>query len=401
VKKALIIGGGFAGCAAAHQLELLGNWEVTLIETASFLGAGNKTRWYGGHPYTFGPRHFLTPYENVYRYLDGIIPMRRCQEHEFVTYVESDRQFYAYPINMDDVEAMPDYSTIKSELRECERTRLAGPVQAKNLEDYWIQSVGKTLYGKMVDNYNKKMWQVKSNVEIDTFSWSPKGVALKRGSRAAWDNIYSAYPYSLNGYDDYFPFATKNVKVCLNTRFEHIDVESRKVRIAGEVYAYDLIINTIGPDTMMAEAFGPLQYLGRKLHLMVLPVEYAMPTNVYFVYYANTEEFTRLVEYKKFTKYESKQTLLGMEIPQRNGGRDYPMPFQSQQRLAEKYFSSMGPMVYSMGRAGSYLYGIDIDDCIRQAMLLADELSTGAGGWPVPGLEYRFPEMNRPSLKTI
>ena len=395
MKKALIVGGGFTGCAAAHQLELLGGWDVTLIEASSFLGAGNKTRWYGGHPYTFGPRHFLTPYDEVYQYLDNIVPMRRCQEHEFITYVESDREFYAYPINMDDVERMPDFAVIDAELRECERARVAGAVKAKNLEDYWVQSVGKTLYGKMVDNYNKKMWLVDSNKKIDTFSWSPKGVALKRGPRAAWDTIYSAYPQSLSGYDNYFPYATKNAKVLLSTKVDHIDVETRRVRIGGEVHVYDLIISTIGPDTLMSNVLGPLLYLGRKLHLMVLPVEYAMPSNVYFVYYANSEEFTRLVEYKKFTKYQSTQTLLGMEIPQNNGGKDYPMPFQSQQRLAEKYFAAMGPMVYSMGRAGSYLYGIDIDDCIRQAMLLADELRSGAGAWPVPGVEYRFPEMDR------
>ena len=45
-KSALIIGGGFAGCAAAHQLDLLGGWDITLIEKSNFLGAGNKTRWY-------------------------------------------------------------------------------------------------------------------------------------------------------------------------------------------------------------------------------------------------------------------------------------------------------------------------------------------------------------------
>ena len=58
VKKALVIGGGFAGCAAAHVLELQGGWDVTLVEQNSFLGAGVRTQWYGGHPYTFGPRHF-------------------------------------------------------------------------------------------------------------------------------------------------------------------------------------------------------------------------------------------------------------------------------------------------------------------------------------------------------
>ena len=100
VKKALIIGGGFAGCSAAHQLSLLGGWDTTLVEKANFLGAGNKTRWYGGHPYTFGRRHFLTPYEDVFNYINEIIPIRKCPEHEFLTYVEQDNDFYAYPINM-------------------------------------------------------------------------------------------------------------------------------------------------------------------------------------------------------------------------------------------------------------------------------------------------------------
>ena len=37
------------------------------------------------------------------------------------------------------------------------------------------------------------------------------------------------------------------------------------------------------------------------------------------MYYPNDEKFTRLVEYKKFTKYKSKSSLIGMEIPSTNG----------------------------------------------------------------------------------
>ena len=33
---------------------------------------------------------------------------------------------------------------------------------------------------------------------------------------------------------------------------------------------------------------------------------------------------------------------------------------------------------YSIGRAGSYLYGIDIDDCIRQAMEVARQIREDA-----------------------
>ena len=58
-KKILIIGGGFAGVAAARLVSEIKNTKVTLAEKSSTLGAGVRTNFYGGHPYTFGPRHFL------------------------------------------------------------------------------------------------------------------------------------------------------------------------------------------------------------------------------------------------------------------------------------------------------------------------------------------------------
>ena len=60
MKKVLIIGGGFAGCATAHLLGEKKDLNVTLVEAGSELGAGVRTHFYGGHPFTFGPRHFLT-----------------------------------------------------------------------------------------------------------------------------------------------------------------------------------------------------------------------------------------------------------------------------------------------------------------------------------------------------
>ena len=39
------------------------------------------------------------------------------------------------------------------------------------------------------------------------------------------------------------------------------------------------------------------------------------PEDIYFLYYANKEKFTRIVEYKRFTKYDSPNTLIGLEIP--------------------------------------------------------------------------------------
>jgi len=395
MKTALIIGGGFSGCAAAHQFELLGDWDVTVVESASFLGAGNRTQWFGGHPYTFGPRHFLTPYVETFEYLNAIVPIRRCPEHEFLTYVERDNAFYAFPINMTDVRTMPDYKEIQAEMDEKKREEFRGAKEAKNIEDYWIGSVGRRLYDKFIDQYSKKMWLVDDNKEIDTFGWSPKGVALKDGPRAAWDTAISGYPYAPDGYDYYFGFATKAAKVLLSTKISSFDIPNKKVVIDGVAKSFDVVVNTIAPDTIFSECFGALPFLGREFHKIVFPTEYVLPENVYFLYYPNDEKFTRLVEYKKFTHHKSPTTLIGMEIPTHGNGKHYPMPFQSEQRRAEKYFAEMPEGVFSIGRAGSYLYGIDIDDCIRQTMLMAESLKAGGQDHPVPGENYRFPELAR------
>lgn len=380
MKKALIIGGGFAGCAAAHQLTLQGGWDVTLIESAPFLGGGNKTFWYGGHPHTFGPRHFLTHNEKIFSFLNEYCPLRSCNDHVFLTYVQQDDQFYNYPIHIDDVERMPDSAQIAAELSpimdERKKTgQVKGAVEAKNLEEFWLASVGSTLYDKFINTYSKKMWLVDDNREIDDFGWSPKGVALKEGGREAWDLAISAYPIAADGYDEYFRVATAGTRVRLNTWIENFDIKNKTVYVDGNAEQYDVIVNTISPDLLFEKAYGELPYVGRDFHKFVLPIAHAFPPDVYFLYYAGEEQFTRIVEYKQFTRhrYDDSSTLLGLEIPSRNG-RYYPMPIQSEYARAQRYLSEMPDGVFSIGRAGSYLYRVDIDDCIEQAMDVAEQL---------------------------
>jgi UDP-galactopyranose mutase len=382
-KTALIIGGGFAGCASAHMLSKQGGWDVTLIESNAYLGAGVRTHWYGGHPYTFGPRHFLTQNDAIFDYLNNVVPLRKL-EHEFVTYVEPDNAFYNYPIHKDDIKRMPDRDKIRDEI-----TNAKGVAGANNLEDYWIGSVGQTLFDKFIDGYNKKMWLVDDCEKIDTFNWSPKGVALKEGSKEAWDTAISAYPYAADGYNSYFDIATEGTKVLLNTRIEKYDIPNKAVVINGEKKQYDIIVSTIAPDEILDHRHGVLPFIGRDFHKLVFPTEHVFPEEIYFLYYANDEAHTRMVEYKKFTGHKSPTTLIGLEIPSMNG-KHYPVPFKSEIRKALKYYKELPEGVFSMGRAGSYLYGLDIDDCIWQAMLMAEQVKGGGQDHPVPGAEYRF-----------
>ncbi|EME70535.1 UDP-galactopyranose mutase [Paramagnetospirillum caucaseum] len=359
--KILVIGGGFAGCIASHMLTDKG-YDVTLIEKGPVLGGGCRTLVYGGHPYTIGPRHFLTKKEEVFEFLNQHIPMRRYPDgHEFLTYIEKDQSFWHFPIHRDEVEEMPDREKILEEFKDC-----PGPEGAKNLEEYWLMSVGPTLYGKFVESYSKKMWQIDSNTEITDFGFTPKGVAIKTGPKGAWTEAISGYPKAMNGYDDYFDISTRNTKVHLNTPIEEYDVENRRVKVAGEWHTYDIIISTIFPEVLMNNAFGPLRWMGRDFFKIVLPVKKVFPENVYFLYYANQEPFTRIVEYKNFYHYDSPTTLLGLEIPSFNN-KYYPFPMKADQDRAQQYFDALPKDVYSIGRAGTYRY-IDVGNIIEQAL---------------------------------
>ena len=368
MKKALIIGGGFSGCASAHQLALKGGWEVTLIEQSSFLGAGVRTQWYGGHPYTYGPRHFLTKDENLFNYLNKYVPLRKL-DHTFITYIEQDQQFYNFPIHYDDIHQMPDQDIVKSELENIKEN-----VKPNNLEDYWINTVGKTLYEKFAKYYNLKMWQIDDNKLIDSNipEWTSKGSLIYKGEIKNFHDSISAYPYAKNGYDDYFDISTVGTKVLLNSKIENYDLINKEIILNGEKIKYDLIINTISPDTLYNFCYGKLKFVGLDFYTFVLPVENCFPDDVFFIYFSGKEKHKRLVEYKKFTQHKSPHTLIGIEFPSMNG-KHYALPIRSEINLAQKYIDEMPDGVFSIGRAGSYQY-IDIDDCIKQAMEVADQI---------------------------
>ena len=367
-KKILIVGGGMAGCACANILSEIDNVDLTIVDKAPFLGAGVRTFFYANkHPYTYGPRHFLSTNKDIYEYFNKIIPMRSVTDHKFISYVEKDDQFYHYPVNFDDVNMMPDSDIILDEIKNKKTESI---LNSKNLEEYWVNSIGHTLYDKIIKNYNQKMWMVDDNRKIDTFNWSPKGATIKKGSASAWEGIYSCYPIKYNGYNDYFDrlYEKKNVKIYLNSKINNFNLDKKEFQINDDKkIIYDIVISTISPDYFFNYDLGELKFLGRDMFFIMFPNENVFSNNVSFVYYANKEKFTRMVEFKKFTKFKSKNSLIGLEFPSHNG-KFYPMPFKDEIRKSLKYVDRFPEWFFSVGRAGTYRYAVDIDDCIEQAL---------------------------------
>ena len=384
--KILIIGGGFAGCASAEILSHEKKNKITLVEKGSFLGAGVRTFFYGGHPYTFGPRHFLTTKKQTFNYIKKFLKFRNCNYHQFKSYVEKDDQFYNYPLNNKDISVMPDKKKIIKELK-----KKKNKIFAKNLEEFWVKSVGKILFNKLIKNYNKKMWMVDDCQKLDTFNWSPKGYTIKSGNRAAFDTHISAYPIHKDGYNKFFDKVekNKNIKIKKNTIIKKLNMRNKSYFIGEKKFQFDVLINTISPDTLFNYSYGKLKFIGRDLIKIVFPTKEVFPKNVFFLYYPNQENFTRLVEYKKFTKHKSKTSLIGMEIPSLNG-RYYPLPIKSEQKIAKKYFKKFSKNCFSIGRAGSYRYEVDIDDCIYQALEIKKILENDRWDGPIVGEEFKI-----------
>jgi UDP-galactopyranose mutase len=361
LKKAVIIGAGISGCMPAMLLQEKG-WAVTVIDKAGFTGGGLRTFFHGGHPYTFGPRHFLSPYPEAFEFLNKYVPMRHINKINY-TFMESEGTFHTYPIHEDDIDKIPESEKIRQELAS-----LPEQSSPRNFEEFWIQRVGLSLYSRYVKEYNRKAWILDSNTEMDfDIEATVKRRPLETGERYEYRDWFNCYPIAADGYNKFFDIALDSCDVRLNTTITGYDPEDRAVYVGDEKVQGDILISTISADQLMDYQFGELRYVGRDFHKIVLPTESIFPEDVYFVYYPNANEaHTRVVEYKKFTLHESPFTLLGLEIPSMKN-KLYPMMIQSEVDKAQCYIDALPPNVFSVGRMGRYRY-IDIDDIILESV---------------------------------
>ena len=357
--KVIILGGGVTGCTAARELTQKG-YEVILIEKNSYLGGGCHTFFWGGHPYTEGPRPLHVSNEKIYHYINDIVPLRDFPLF-LDTYIEKDQNFYSYPIHWDDIQTMPDKKQILKELDE-----LPNINTATNLEDGWINAVGPTLYSKYVKTYTEKMWQVESNKVFNGFDWTVKGKAIQQGDRTVEledGKPMHAYPIEETGYNRFFNFCVMDATVILGKEIRKVDLEKKIVYLDDEKIQADMIVSTIALDDLMENAYGELRYMGRDFYPIVLPVEHVFRDNHHFIHYPNEEKYTRIVEYKNLTQHQSRDTLIVMEVPS-HSNKLYSYNIKSELDKAIKYRSSLPENVYSLGRLGTYQY-LNIGQCFE------------------------------------
>ena len=362
--KATVLGGGFAGTTVAHLLAKDG-WDVQLWEKEPHLGGGCRTFFYGGHPFTYGPRLYYGYSDKVFKWVDSIIKIRRFP-FELLTYVEDERRFFSYPIHQDDIPHMRNAVAIWREIAGADNSK-----EPQNFEEYWIQRVGRTLYDMFVNGYSKKMWMIKDNRIFDIFKWSAKDKAIETGTKEAYKGSYIGYPVNLHGYNPYFDKMIEGVEVITGRAFRYDDIF-----VNGLVS--DAVVSTIPIDELCGYLLGELPYVGRDFSVFILPSRQVFPGDVRFCHYAGEEPHTRITEFKKITYYESPDSLFVLETPSKNN-KLYPYLTKANMALAARYLERLPPNVHSIGRLGTYKYST-----IEQTIVQAFECYAKITGKPNP-----------------
>jgi UDP-galactopyranose mutase len=253
---------------------------------------------------------------------------------------------------MEDVNSMCKCEEIKRELDE-----LPNEKWSESFRDYWESSIGSTLYGMFVNEYSKKMWDIKNNNEIvlDYFDLRKKSKKLSLGSPTTSADYYGAYPVNYDAYNPYFDLCADGVDVRFNTIADAYDIPNKKVMINGEWMSADVIINTVSPDELFEHHYGELKYMGREFTKIILPIKRITPPDTHFIHFASDEPYTRIVEYKVFTGYESADTLIVIEYPSHKN-KLYPYPVKTEIDKYQKYITLLPDGVFSIGRMGRYKY---------------------------------------------
>lgn len=378
MKRALILGAGFAGCTITHLLKKDG-WDCTVIEKETVIGGGCRTFFYGGHPYTKGPRPYFGYSEKIFTWVNSFVEMRKFP-HYLLSYVEEDRRFYSYPIHEDDIPKMKNNKQIYNELAQRDRSK-----KPKNLEEYWISKVGPSLYDMFINEYSKKMWMINSNKELGVFNWSAKDSPIESGSKECYKGSFFGYPKAYDGYNSYFERTIYGSNLILDEKACKIDLDDKSIKLSdGTALEADILVSSIPIEELCNYSRGYLPYAGRDFIVFALPCKQVFPGDIRFCHYTRFEPYTRIVEYKKLTYYESEDTLLVLEIPSRNN-KLYPSMIRKDSDMAKEYLNSLPNNVFSIGRLGTYKYST-IEQTISQCFSVFKKIT----GRSIDGMENEF-----------
>jgi UDP-galactopyranose mutase len=364
----LIVGAGFAGSVLAERLASERGERVLLIDRRPHL-AGNAYDRYdaaGILIHQYGPHIFHTNSEAIAGYLSQFTEWRDY-EHRVLARVAG--QLLPIPINLDTVNRLYGLQLDPAGMEAFLAERREPVADVRTAEDVVVSTVGRDLYERFFRGYTRKQWGVDPS-ELS------RSVTARIPTRTNRDDRYfgdSFQKMPLDGYSAMFRRIVDhpNIEVALGTDYAEVRdrVPFRRLVFTGPV------------DEFFGFRLGRLPYRSLRFRHETLDREWHQPVAV--VNYPQTEDYTRVTEYKHLTGQVHPRTSLTYEYPSDHGDPYYPVPRPENEALYKRYraLADKCPNVWFVGRLATYRY-YNMDQVVGQALATFARISAQLDGTP-------------------
>lgn len=350
----LIVGAGFAGSVLAERLASQRGDRVLIIDRRPHIG-GNAFDCYdeaGILIHRYGPHIFHTNSKAIFDYLSQFTDWRPY-EHRVLAQV--DGMLLPIPINLDTVNRLFGLELDSRGLVSWFADHAEKKENVTTSEDVVVSAVGRELFEKFFKGYTKKQWGLEP-CELDKSVTARVPTRIDRNDRY-FDDAYQFMPR--HGYTRMFERMLNhpNIRMLLQSDFEEI---RREVAFRNLIYT--------GPiDEYFDFRFGKLPY--RSLHFRHEILDQTLFQPVAVVNYPQTQDYTRITEYKHLTGQRHPKTSVTYEYPRDAGDPYYPVPRPENLALYKKYerLAQEERGVWFVGRLATYRY-YNMDQVVGQAL---------------------------------
>lgn len=350
----LIVGAGFAGSVLAERLASERNERILLIDRRNHIGGNAYDRYddAGLLIHQYGPHIFHTNSRPVFDYLSRFTAWR---PYEHRVLAEVDGVLLPVPINLDTVNKLYGLDMTPEQLQEWFAARAETVDEVRTSEDVVVSAVGRELYEKFFRGYTRKQWGLDPS-ELD------RSVTARVPTRTNRDDRYFTDEFQFmpkHGYTRMFEKMVSHPNIHVMTQTEFRDVRN--------AIPHRRVIYTGPIDEYFDFRFGKLPYRSLRFEHVTLNQSWHQPVGV--VNYPQTQDYTRVTEYKHLTGQEHPRTSLTYEYPSAEGDPYYPVPKPENQQLFKRYerIALETPDVWFVGRLATYRY-YNMDQIVGQAL---------------------------------
>ncbi len=360
----LVVGAGIFGATFAQQAKEKGK-SVLVIDRRSHIAGNVYTENRNGVTvHRYGSHIWHTDKKDVWSYVNRFVSFNNYRHKGVVNFKG---KMLSFPINLLTMSQLWGVRTPEEARRKVEEEKIPCE-RPRNMEEWCLSVIGKTLYETFIEGYSTKQWN-KHPRELSASIVKRLPVRYTFNDDYFHDLTYQGIP--VGGY-------TRMVENMLDGIKVEVGVDFEEVRHKWKDYA-DRLVFCGGIDQYFQYEFGELEYRSLKWEHEELKGDFQGHS---CVNYTDLETpWTRIVEHKHFENPDLENTIISREYSvdwRETKDPYYPINDDRNTSLYRKYreLADGERDVLISGRLGSYKY-LDMDDTISMALKAAEKELAG------------------------